>query len=61
MLTPVLNADSYDSDTLSMWHTGMSDAMRMLDLPWQATINKTDQGHDTWVRYFLDYVEVLND
>jgi len=61
MLTPALNADSCDSDTLSMWHMGMSDAMHMLDLPWQATINKTHQGHDTWVRYFLDYVEVLND
>ena len=40
---------------------GMSDAMRMLDLPWQATINKTHLGHDTWVSYFLDYVDILND
>jgi len=61
MLTPVMNADSYDSDTLSMWHMGMSDAMRMLDLPWQATINKTDQGYDRWLAMYLSYVEKLND
>ena len=39
----------------------MSDAMRCLDAPWQATINKTDQGYDTWLRYYLAYVDILND
>ena len=61
MLTPALNADSLSSDELSMYHMGMNDAMRMLDIPWQATINLTDQGHDTWLRYYLMNVEVLND
>jgi len=61
MLTPVMNADSYDSDTLSMWHMGMSDCIRCLDAPWQSTINKTDQGYDRWLAMYLDYVDVLND
>lgn len=61
MLTPVLNADCYDSDTLSMLHMAMNDCMRCLDAPWQSTINKTDQGHDRWLRMYLDYVDILND
>ena len=61
MLTPVMNADSYDSDTLSMLHMAMSDSMRRLDLPWQATINKTSQGYDRWLAMYLNYVDILND
>ena len=56
-----MNADSYDSATLSMLHMAMSDSMRCLDLPWQATINKTDQGYDRWLAMYLDYVDILND
>jgi len=61
MLTPALNADSYDSDTLTALHMAMSDSMRCLDLPWQATINKTDQGYDRWLAMYLSYVDILND
>jgi len=61
MLTPALNADSYDSDTLTALHMAMSDSMRCLDLPWQSTINKTNDGHDRWVSMFLSYVDILND
>ena len=56
-----MNADSCDSDTLSMWHMGMSDCIRCMDAPWSATINKTDQGYDRWLAMYLDYVDVLND
>ncbi len=56
-----MNADSYDSDTLSMLHMAMSDSMRCLDLPWQSTINKTDQGYDRWLAMYLNYVDILND
>jgi hypothetical protein len=44
MLTPVLNADFYSSDELSTYHSGMSDAMRCLDAPWQSTINKAEEA-----------------
>ena len=40
---------------------GMTDCLRAMDAPWQATINKTDQGYDRWVTLYLNYVELLND
>jgi hypothetical protein len=56
-----MSADFYDSALLNLWHTGMSDCIRCMDAPWNATINKTDQGYDRWLAMYLDYVEVLND
>jgi hypothetical protein len=40
---------------------GMSDAMRCMDAPWQALVNKTSQGYANWLAIYLSYVEVLND
>ena len=56
-----MNADYYDSATLSMLHMAMSDSMRCLDLPWQSTINKSSQGYDRWLAMYLSYVDILND
>ena len=56
-----MKSDLYDSETLTVWHTRMSDCLRAMDAPWQSTINKTNYGYATWFRIYLQYVEVLND
>jgi hypothetical protein len=56
-----MNADSLSGATLSMWHQWMSDCLRAMDAPWDKTINKTNQGYDTWLFYYLQYVDILND
>jgi len=56
-----MKSDLYDSETLTAWHTRMSDCLRAMDAPWQSTINKTNYGYATWLRIYLQYVEVLND
>ena len=61
MLASPMNADLYDSETLTVWHTRMSDCLRAMDAPWQSTINRTNYGYDTWFRIYLQYVDKLND
>lgn len=56
-----MKSDLYDSETLTAWHTRMSDCLRAMDAPWDKTINKTNQGYDTWLFYYLQYVDILND
>ena len=53
--------DCNNSATWELWYSGMNDCLRVMDAPWQATINKTNKGYSDWFRMYLDYVEVLND
>jgi len=61
MHQPSMKSDCNNSATWELWYSGMNDCLRVMDAPWQATINKTNKGYSDWFRMYLDYVEVLND